>query len=112
MPDTYNGYTNFETWLVALHLDNDQASQEEWQAEARACLETAREDLESVSDVPFDEERVRSDAAYTLAKMMEEYIREERPDTQGMYDDLLSAALSVVNWTEIARNYITNLETV
>lgn len=110
MADTYNGYTNFETWLVALWLDNDQASQEQWQAEARDCLETALEDLESVSYVPFDEERVRSDATYTLAGMLKEYINDERPDSQGMYDDLLSAALSVVNWTEIARNYITNLE--
>ena len=111
MADTYNGYTNFETWLVALHLDNDQASQEEWQEEARAALEVAREDLESVSDVPFDDERVRSDAVYILSGLLKEYIYDERPDPKGMYADLLNAALSVVNWTEIARNYIATLET-
>lgn len=112
MYDTYNGYTNYETWLVALHLDNDQASQDEWQAEARAALETAREGLESASDVPFDEQRVRSDATYLLARLLKEDIYDERPDPKGMYADLLNAALAVVNWPEIARNYITNLETV
>lgn len=25
MTDTYNGWTNRETWAVALHIDNDQA---------------------------------------------------------------------------------------
>lgn len=31
MPDDekgYNGWTNYETWLLALNLDNDQATQE------------------------------------------------------------------------------------
>lgn len=112
MADPYNGYTNFETWLVNLHLDNTQVTQEEWQEEARACLETAREDLESVSDVPFDEERVRRDAVYILANLMKDAIGvEECPELPGMYGDLLRSALSVVNWQEIARNYITNLET-
>jgi hypothetical protein len=111
MPDTYNGYTNFETWVVNLHLDNTQATQEEWQAEARACLETAREDLESVS-MAFDEERVRRDAVYILADLMKDAIGvEECPQLPGLYGDLLRAALSEVNWQEIARNYITNLET-
>lgn len=112
MADTYNGYTNFETWLVALWMDNNKPSQEEWQEEARAALETAREDLESVSDVPFDEERVRSDAAYILARLMKDSIgSEERPELPGLYGDLLSSALSVVNWYEIARNCIAYEET-
>lgn len=112
MADTYNGYTNFETWVVNLHLDNTQATQEEWQAEARAALEVAREDLESVGDVPFDERHVRRDAVYLLAGFMKDTIGvEECPELPGMYGDLLRAALSVVNWQEIARNYITNLET-
>lgn len=104
---TYNGYTNYETWCVNLHLDNRQATQEEWQGEARAALEVAREDLEAVSDVPFDDRRVRDDAVFILSRAMKDTFGGEMcPDVDGFYGDLLRAALSEVNWHEIAQHYI------
>lgn len=35
-PDEYNGWTNFETWACALHLDNTQATQETIRNTAKA----------------------------------------------------------------------------
>lgn len=110
MSETYNGYTNYETWVVNLHLDNTQSLQEEWQAEARKAVLAAREALDPVR---FDEERVRQEASYILASMLKESLAEERyPEVTGLYADLLNAALADVNWLEIARNYITNEEKV
>ena len=104
---TYNGWTNYETWLVNLHIDNTQSSQEEWRAEAEAALEVAREDLEAVSDVPFDDTKVREEAIHVLRRLMqEEFCGEQAPELPGFYGDLLRAALSEVNWYEIARHYI------
>lgn len=104
---TYNGWTNYETWCVNLYLDNEQATQEEWQDEARSCLEVAREDLDAVSDEPVTDEKVREEAIFVLSRFMkDEFCGESSPDVPGFYGDLLRAALSEVNWHEIARHYI------
>jgi hypothetical protein len=89
MIDGYNGYTNYETWCVQLHLDNEQPSQEYWAQLARECLE---------SDA--------YDAQFNLAGIMKETVESECPDLPGFYGDLVRAALSDVNWNEIAGHYI------
>jgi hypothetical protein len=105
--EEYNGWTNYETWCVNLHIDNTQSSQEEWQQEAAAALEVAREDLEAVSDVPFDDFKVREEAIHVLRRVMQdEFCGDNAPELPGFYGDLLRAALSEVNWHEIARHYI------
>ena len=89
MTDTkYNGWTNYETWLVNLWLDNDGAS--EYLRER--CAET----YEFSQD--FDE----SD----FADVIRDYVAEayEIP-TSGMLADIVNAALSSVDWREIASHY-------
>ena len=91
----YNGYANYETWDVALWIDNDEYSQNYW-------TDTALDILSSASD---------SDGAmYELATRLES----ELTDLESigivipncMYSDLLTHALGMVDWREIADNMI------
>jgi hypothetical protein len=81
----YNGWTNYETWLVKLWMDNEQATQEYW-------LEMARDDV----------------TAYDLSQTLQTEYNDMRAELLGqqhtatVWDDLLGAALSAVNWYEIA----------
>jgi hypothetical protein len=99
---TYNGWANYETWLVNLWMDNEQGSQEFFREQAREYLSTAQAD-----DVWTKTQRAR----FRFADWLKHYYSEEsRPELPGVYGDLLGAALSSVNWDEIARHYIEAIE--
>ena|ERR1035437_8799548 len=91
----YNGWTNYETWNVALWMDND--GNEYWRERAEEVYEASNKD-ESFSK----EER----ATLNLADEMKDSHEENTPTITGVYADLLNASLSEVNWHEIANNYI------
>jgi hypothetical protein len=83
----YNGYTNYETWLVALWIDNDQG----------------------LSEIITDNTRDNRDSLYNIADSIKELIEDYAPETTGLYADLMNAALSEVNWKEIAENHLEEL---
>jgi hypothetical protein len=91
MSEKYNGWTNYETWNVNLWMDNDEGSQSFWESQA--------------DDVVADHGD-NSDAVADLAKQLETLHRDEMPEVAGCYADLLGAAISEVNWYEIAEHYI------
>jgi hypothetical protein len=96
----YNGWTNYETWNVALWMGND--SSEYW-------LEIAQEifnDSETESSFTCAER-----AALDLADRLKDDFEENTPTVTGCYADLLSATLSEVNWYEIAEHYISDCDT-
>lgn len=74
MSETYNGWTNYETWCVKLWLDNDG-----WQYE-QSMGKTAHE----------------------LAGYLKDEIFEGMPEVFGMYADLLQGAIDSVDFYEIA----------
>ena len=79
----YNGWSNYETWNVALWLDNEQGSYDEARDMAR---------------------RARSE--HDLAGQLKDWVHEMAPDLgASMFADLLGAALSEVDWYEIAEHY-------
>lgn len=90
--NTYNGWTNYQTWVVNLWLTNDSGSDE-------LLREWAREELDS-ADGDKDE------ACYVLAKRIEDQHDEFMPETTGVYADLLGHALRMVDWREIAQHVI------
>ena len=86
---SYNGWTNYETWNVKLWIDNDQGSQEYW-------AEQATNHLERDEDCAVD----------VLAATLKEEHTQALPDVTGFAADLLNAAMSEVNWREIARELV------
>jgi hypothetical protein len=95
---TYNGWTNYETWNVALWLDNERGTYDLWRERAKELLARS----EATSYLTKEE-----GAVYDLARGLREEIEGQVPDFgASMYTDLLNAALSEVNWAEIARHYI------
>jgi hypothetical protein len=85
----YNGWVNYETWLVNLWIDNDFGS-DYWQEAAKEL---------------WDEENPNK-SQRLLADQMENEIAEHMPDLKGLYADMLNAAFSEVDWDEIASHYI------
>jgi hypothetical protein len=89
----YNGWSSYETWAVALWMDNDQWSY----TEAR---EWAREALHEHDTAP----------TIYLADVLKDEHTCRAPDLEGVYSDLLSAALQEVNWFEIAAHLIEEVQ--
>lgn len=100
---TYNGWTNYETWAVNLWIDNEQSTQEYWLERAEYWHKAA-----STSEYWTPAES----AKFNLADELKESVEAEQPEAVNgtMYADLLMAALSEVNWQEIAQNLLSEFE--
>ncbi len=98
---SYNGWTNNETWVVNLWLGNDEDTYNRCRSLAQKCFEEAEADADKVFS---RKER----AAYQLAGELKEILEEENPLAieASVYTDLLNAALTEVNWKEIANGLL------
>jgi len=92
MTERYNGWTNYETWCAALWMDQEG---DHWRERAE---EAVRE------YVDYDEAR------YQLSEEMSSFYDEFMPTVSGMYADLLGAAMSSINWSEISKHYLDDVE--
>lgn len=104
-----NGYTNYATWAVSLWLDNSQCSQEYWHKVARRIYDKEAREQEHFSKM--------EDATYILADKLKNdheearcQIMEDNMLTTSLWADLLNAALSEVNWEEIAKNLLEDVQ--
>jgi len=93
----YNGWTNYETWCVNLHLNNTQADQEFWAERARFCMTHNNPDNDYLD--------ARCELAEAMQDAFLEKYDEQKPDSS-VLADLLQAALSEVNWHEIATAFV------
>ena len=84
----YNGWTNYETWLVNLWLGNEPGTEGD-------CRDMAVEEING------------QDSAYQLGMTLKDYVEDILPDLgASLAADLMGAALSEVNWQEIAEHYL------
>ena len=99
---TYNGWRNYETWNVALWIGNEQGSYSYWQDVTQQSWDEAE------ADTTFTR---LENAQIALADRLKEEITESAPDLgASMFADLLGAALSEVDWHEIAENWLDDVE--
>lgn len=94
----YNGWSNYETWLVNLWLDSEEHSQELLRSFAENAVEDAQIDGSE-----------KSHAVYGCSKMIQNEVEENTPEVEGMFADLLNAAMSEVNWYEIAEHIVDDM---
>ena len=92
--EKYNGYTNYETWAVALWVDNDQGTSE---YRDELALNALREN---------DNNKIA--ASDTLAPILAEWITGENSPwplpTEGLAADL--CRVDKVNWHELAETWL------
>ena len=105
---TYNGWTNYETWNVALWIGNEEGSYRYWRERAQEIYEQSKE----------REYATRDEAAiYNLADALKEDFKigkeeflEDAAKSSSVWADLLGAALSEVDWQEIASGMIEEVD--
>lgn len=101
----YNGWTNYETWVVKLWIDNSEGDHIRW---TERTQELVQEAVQDASDADADD--IRSDAVSTLASELENDHDEAIPDVSGVFSDLLGHALGCVDWREIAEHYVNDID--
>ena len=102
----YNGWTNYETWAVSLWIDNEESSYTHWREEAASELRDAGPSAYAkfTGREIFTPEEV---AVLALEKALKSEFEEKAPDLgASVWSDLLGAAMSEVNWHEIAEHLI------
>jgi len=98
----YNGWTNYETWVVKLWIDNDEGSYNYWQEQTESAIECAVRHGADSGDVV-------NDAANQIAEQLKSEHEESLPEVQGFASDLLNAAMSEVDWYEIAESMVNDM---
>ena len=86
--ETYNGWTNYETWLLALNVDNNQG-----------LYETARDLIKRTKDLDV----------YEAAKEMKDYLEEltynEECSIYKICDNWTHRDWHVINFSEIVKSW-------
>ena len=103
MDKKYNGWTNYETWAVALWMDNDRLSYQYW----REATREARSEAPGCKQVTNGIWDVDAAARFLIADWLKEDFGDKAPTSEPtVYSDLLQASLESVNWQEIAEHLL------
>ena len=101
--NTYNGWTNHETWIVHVWMTKKHDSYCYCRSQAQQHIENAP-NVRQVRDGIWDKDRA---AVFTLADELHEDLEDSiQFGNPSIFSDLLRAAIGNVNWTEIAQALI------
>ena len=120
MSDKYNGWHNYETWVVNLWMDNERGQQDYWLENARQCFDEADADvlfLATGHHSPRGRRLGQLTKAEKAAIALADRLKDEHEEAAtemlrqanyeaGPLSDLLTGALGQVNWHEIASHWI------
>ena len=99
--ETYNGWSNRETWALMLQIENDMGLNDEFQG-------LAREVAEGECEYPFLElsERIqlRAEVYFTVDAYQEEFGERMPESLQRIAEDI--GSLYRVDWAECARAFL------
>ena len=100
----YNGWSNYETWAVNLWLTNEEGPYKFCRGLARQTVAEAPE-CRQVRDRIWALDEAKK---FLLSDRLREFVEELNPLTDGasMFTDLINAALSEVDWHEIAEAFL------
>src|SRR5215207_9228843 len=103
----YNGWSNYETWAVALWLGNEEVSYRFWMAVARGVkMDAPRSHY--VRELRMTEDEA---AEVELAKEIKASVEANAPDFgASVYTDLLNGAISEVDWLSVAKNVLEDID--
>jgi len=88
--NSYNGWSNYDTWCFKLWLDNEQITQEM---------------ILNVVKFAFKMDK-QSNAIHYIQKFLEDYANDNAPKlVNGFYSDVLSASIRSINYYQIADAY-------
>jgi hypothetical protein len=100
---TYEGWRNYQTWAVALWLDNEPGTYEV----VRQCARDAYEDASETTYATRGQV-----AAFALAEQLREEHEAANPladEPASVFADLMASALGLVDWHEIASHLVAEL---
>jgi hypothetical protein len=99
---SYNGWANHSTWAVALWIDNEPGTYETRRDMAREVIRDHENE-----DGDLDPEQ-KDDAVSEFADRIQAFVENDMMPDLGasLASDLLSSALSDVDWREIAENWL------
>lgn len=101
---TYNGWSNYETWAVKLWIDNEEGSYNYWQEQTREAWSQA------LTGRAYASQTRKERAAVILCDLLKSEHEEAQPVVTGVFSDLLNAAMSEVDWYEIAESMLDDAE--
>ena len=113
VPEAFNGWTNRETWAVALHINNDQGWQESVHEALREYLTT-----DEATDTDRTPEGLAISAGDIIRESVEETLTPEDSDdyfgrriTDGQWGALQDiGSLWRVSWTELGAAFLEDVE--
>lgn len=97
---SYNGYSNYESWLVAVWIDNSQESIDFW-------VDVAKHHYNISEDRKYFTKK--EEAVISFAEDMKQWHEDNMPDSEeigGLWSDMIHAALGSVDWHELAGKYM------
>lgn len=110
----HNGWKNYETWSVALIIDNDQRTERESRDVVRLAVMEARQD-DPEARVVDEASHIKYRVADALKDWVERQLERNTEPSEAepmsyLVSQLVHAALGEVDWDEIAESFLADLE--
>ena len=89
----YNGWTNYATWMVNLHFD---------------CLDFTDDVEEGMFD-DMDADDIRCHVASWIEELVKSYLDESVDTNDCFVQDIINATINDVDWDDIADHYVDDI---